>query len=195
MASYPKDQFDEFPRDLERIGAHRGPKPRGRGWIAVAWAALAALVLIVAGLAGLNRLMGIDIGLPIFDDAPNASPTPTSAATMDPVTDPATIDPARGVTITILNATGTSGVQATIGDELAAAGWPVASRIVASEPVDDTFIYYSDPLNEDVARGVALALGLGEIRLVSPETFPGQPIVVGVGVDYLGPVPTEEPTQ
>ncbi len=195
MASYPKDQFDEFPRDLERIGAHRGPKPRGRGWIAFAWATLAALVLIVAGLAGLNRFMGIDIGLPIFDDAPSASPTPTAAATMDPVTDPAAIDPARGITITILNATGTSGVQTTIGDELAAAGWPVASRIAASEPVDDTFIYYSDPLNEDVARGVALALGLGEIRLVSPETFPGQPIVVGVGVDYLGPVPTEEPTQ
>lgn len=195
MASYPKDQFDELPRDLERIGAHRGPKARGRVWIAFAWAALAALVLIVAGLAGLNRFMGIDIGLPIFDDAPNASPTPTAAATMDPVTDPATIDPARGITITILNATGTSGVQTTIGDELAAAGWPVASRIVASEPVDDTFIYYSNPLDEDVARGVALALGLGEIRLVSPETFPGQPVVVGVGVDYLGSGSTEEPAQ
>ena len=133
MASYPKDQFDEFPRDLERIGAHRGPKPRSRGWIAFAWAALATLVLIVAGLAGLNRFMGIDIGLPIFDDAPNASPTPTAAATMDPVTDPATIDPARGVTITILNATGTSGVQATTRPT--AANQPGEKRSVSSAPL------------------------------------------------------------
>ncbi|MFZ2964175.1 MAG: LytR C-terminal domain-containing protein [Rhodoglobus sp.] len=194
MASYPKDQFDQLPRDLERIGAHRGPKRRGRGWIAFAWAALATLVLIVAGLFGLNRFMGIDVGLPIFDAAPTATPTPTAAPTADPVTDPATIDAARGIKITILNATGTSGVQTTVGDQLAAAGWPVSSRIVAAEPVDDTFVYYSDPLNEDVARGVVLALGLGEIRLVSPETFPGQPIVVAVGVDFLGPVPTAEPT-
>lgn len=195
MASYPKDQFDELPRDLERIGAHRGPKRRGRGWIAFAWAALATLVLIVAGLFGLNRFMGIDVGLPIFDEAPIATPTPTPTPTMDPVTDPATIDPARGIKITILNATGTSGVQTTVGDQLAAAGWPVTSRIAAAAPVDDTFIYYSDAANEDVARGVALALGIGEIRLVSPETFPGQPIVVAVGVDFLGPVPTEEPTE
>lgn len=195
MASYPKDQFDELPRDLERIGAHRGPKRRGRGWIAFAWAALATLVLIAGGLFGLNRFMGIDVGLPIFDAAPTATPTPTPTATMDPVTDPATIDPARAIKITILNGTGTSGVQNTVGDQLAAAGWPVTTRTTAAETVEDTFIYYSDPLNEDVARGVALALGIGEIRLVSPETFPSQPIVVAVGVDFLGPVPTEEPTE
>ena len=194
MASYPKDQFDQLPKDLERIGAHRGPMRRGRGWIGFAWAALATGVLIFGGLFALNRFMGIDVGLPIFDAAPRATPTPTPTPTMDPVTDPSTIDPAV-VKITILNATGTSGVQNTVGDQLAAAGWPVTSRIVAAEPVEDTFIYYSDPANEGIARGVALALGVGEIRLVSPETFPGQPIVVGVGADFLGPVVTDETTE
>lgn len=190
MASYPKDQFDQLPRDLERIGAHRGPKRRGRGWIGFAWAALATGVLIFGGLFAINRFLGIDIGLPIFDAAPSASPTPTPVATMDPVTDPSTIDPAV-IRITILNGTGTPGVQNT--DLLP--GWPVTSRTTAAETVEDTFIYYSDPLNEGIARGIVLALGLGEIRLVSPETFPSQPIVVAIGVDFLGPAPTPEPTE
>jgi hypothetical protein len=190
MASYPKDQFDQLPRDLERVGAHRGPKPRGRAWIGVAWAALATGVLILGSLFVIDRYFGIDTGIPIFAAPPTATPTPTPTPTAEPVTDPTTVDAAT-IRITVLNASGTPGVQTTVGDQLVAAGWPVASRINAAEPLDDTFIYFSDPANEGVARGLALLLGVGEVRLVPAETFPGQPIVVSVGADYVTPPAAE----
>ena len=56
MATFPQDQFDEVPAELKRVGAHRAPRPRGRGAIAFAWAALATGVLVVAGLYGLSRI-------------------------------------------------------------------------------------------------------------------------------------------
>lgn len=195
MASFPKDRFDELPKDLERVGAHRGPKRRGRGWIAFAWALLATGVLMFAGLFGVSRFLGIDVGIPLFEAPASPTPTPTPTPTMEPVTDPSTIDPAV-VKITILNATGTAGVQNTVGDQLAASGWPVTSRINAAEPIQNTFIYFSDPANEGIARGIAVALGLGEVRLVPADTFPGQPIVVSLGTDYVSPPePTEPPAE
>ena len=53
MANFPKDRFDAVPQDTHRIGAHRGPKRKGRGWIAFAWAVVATVLLTTAGLFGL----------------------------------------------------------------------------------------------------------------------------------------------
>ena len=50
MANFRTDQFDNLPEDVDRIGAHRGPKVKGRGWITFAWAILATAVLVVGGL-------------------------------------------------------------------------------------------------------------------------------------------------
>ncbi|MFF1875752.1 hypothetical protein, partial [Kitasatospora herbaricolor] len=51
---YPKDRFDTIPEDLHRVGAHRAPRARGRGWIGVGWAALATVVLVGLGVFGLS---------------------------------------------------------------------------------------------------------------------------------------------
>ena len=45
MANFPTDQFDELPDNVDRVGAHRGPKVKGRGWIFLGWAVLATVVL------------------------------------------------------------------------------------------------------------------------------------------------------
>ena len=59
----------------------------------------------------------------------------------------------------------------------------MGARTQASEKtVEKTLIYYSDPANEDVARGLVLALGVGDIRL--SDAFPGAPITVVLGADY-----------
>jgi hypothetical protein len=191
MASYPKDRFDELPEDLKRIGAHRGPKKKGGGWVGFAWAALATGVLIFGGLWGLTTIVGIDVGLPIFQPAATPTPTPTPTPTADPVLDPTTIDPARGVIkIAVLNGTPSAGLQNTVGDALGALGWTIDSRTNASSTdIESTTVYYSDPLNEDVARGLVLALGAGDVRLVTPETFPATPITIVIGADYPGAVP------
>jgi hypothetical protein len=191
MASYPKDRFDELPDDLTRVGAHRAPKRKGSAWIGFAWALLATGVLIFGGLFAISRVFDIDLGLPIFAQQSTPTPTPTPTPTMDPVLDPLAPEfVARGLKVIVLNGTMTSGLQTTVGADLTAKGWVVASAIPAgSRDVEETLVYYSDPANEDAARGIVVALGLGDIRLVPPETFPGAPITVVLGADFPGAAP------
>ncbi len=196
MASYPKDRFDQLPEDLARVGAHRAPRKRGRGWIGFAWAVLATGVLVFAGLFGISRFLNIDLGIGLFPAAVTPTPTPTPTPTMDPVTDPTTIDPARQLIITVLNGTPVVGLQSTVGSELAAAGWPIGTQANASvDDIEETFVYYTNPLDEDVARGLVVALGLGDIRLVDPGTVSSAPLTIVLGADYAGPQPSTEPTE
>ena len=58
MANFRTDQFDNLPDNPDRIGAHRGPKVKGRGWITFAWALLAVVVLVVGGLYVLSIFDG-----------------------------------------------------------------------------------------------------------------------------------------
>lgn len=191
MAAYPKDRFDQLPEDLKRIGAHRGPRKKGGGWIGFAWALLATGVLIFGGLWGLSKFVGVDVGLPIFQAAETPTPTPTPTPTADPVLDPTTIDPARGIRTVVLNGTQVVGIENTVGDALAAAGWTIDSRSRASQDnVEKTTVYYSDPANEDVARGLVVALGAGRIVLVNADAFPGSPLTIVIGLDYPGANPT-----
>ena len=187
--AYPKDRFDQLPDDLRRIGAHRGPGVRGRGWIGLAWAALATLLLVGGGIFTL-RVAGVDIDIP-FLSAPSSTPTPVATTPApppaEPVLDPATIDPARNIKTAIYNGTATAELQNTVGDALAAAGWVIDTRARAStSDVAKTTVYYSDAANEDVARGLVVALGVGDIRLVPVETFPGTPVTIVIGLDYPG---------
>lgn len=182
MAKYPSDQFDDIPADLARVGAHRAPPKSGRGWITFAWAALATGVLVVAGTFGLNILRGLSF----LGDEPTASATPSAEVTMDPVLDPKTIDKARKITITLLNGTTTTGLQTTAAKALV--GWPIGARLVATERDEETTIaYYSDPANEDVARGIILALGTGEVR--ESTAYAGASVTVVLGADYLAIAP------
>ncbi|EAR24901.1 hypothetical protein A20C1_06456 [marine actinobacterium PHSC20C1] len=186
MASYPKDRYDELPDDVERVGAHRGPKRRGRGWIGFAWALLATGILVFGGLFALSQYLGDDLGIPFFasPEEPVSTPKPTEA--VEPLTDPATIDPARALVIDLLNGTSENGLQATVADELRTAGWPMGSATPASaRDIEDTFIYYSNPGDEDVASGLVSTLGVGEIRLVEADVFPAAHITIVLGSDYL----------
>ncbi|MBH0053497.1 MULTISPECIES: LytR C-terminal domain-containing protein [unclassified Salinibacterium] len=198
MASYPKDRFDELPEDVDRIGAHRGPKRRGRGWIGFAWALLATGVLVFGGLFALSQYLDDDLGIPFFAAPEEPAVNPEPAETVAPVTDPATIDPERALTIDVLNGTPESGLQTTVFDELTAAGWPTGSAAPASSrDIEDTYVYYSNPDDEDVASGLVAAIGRGEIRLVEDDIFPGVELTVVIGTDYLAPAveATEEPTE
>ncbi len=190
MVSYPKDQFDAVPTEVQRVGAHRAPARKGRGWIGFAWAVLATGVLVFAGLFGVSRFLGVDVGVPFF--AAEATPTPTAipTPTAEPLTDPATIDPARHISITVLNGTVMAGLEATVAADLTEAGWPVGSSTSASDnAIAETIVYYSDPANEDVARGLVGAIEAGQIRLVPAETFPGAPITLVLGADFPGATP------
>lgn len=183
MARFPQDEFDSIPNDLERVGAHRAPRGKGRAWINVGLGILASAVLVVAGLYGLSRLdPNFTIDLPDFDEVaaePTASPLPVA----EPVTDPSTVSTDPELTLSVLNGTETTGQQDVAGDQLAAAGWPdpVRARAAASD-IETTTIYYWNADFEGLARGIADVLGVGTVVL--SDAYQGAPITVLIGADY-----------
>jgi hypothetical protein len=183
MATFPQDQFDTLPDDLLRVGAHRGPKVRGRGWIAFAWAVLATGVLIAVGLFLVSRLDdSFSFELPNASSGQSSSPEVAAPTTAEPVTDPNSILD-RNITITVLNGTDVTGLENDAATVLTDASWTVGSQTTSTaSDIVTTVVYYSDPINEDVARGVALTLGIGEVS--QSDAFVGAPVTVVVGTDF-----------
>jgi hypothetical protein len=183
--SFHPDRFDEIPSDLERVGAHRVPGKRGRGWIGFAWAALATLVLVGVGVGALFVLNDkLSLGAGSGSSAPSAEAPPSETAV--PVVEP-TVDPALAVTV--LNGTPTAGLAAAVGDTLAAAGWNVTTRSnAATEDVVDSTVYYSDPALEGAALGAAASVPGAGIALSQDFVDLGQAsLVVVIGSTF--PVP------
>lgn len=196
MAASGQDRFDRIPDQPGRVGAHRGPATRGRGWFTLLWALLATVALVFGGLFVLSRWLDVDFGLPIFAQ-PTVEPTAPAVTTPPPpVTTAADLDPARGITIIVLNGTPLPGLQDTVWQQLADEGWPVTSRANAADrEIKDTVVYYSDRADEDVARGLAASLGVGEIRQVGADTYPGARLTIVLGTDHpLVPQPEPAPT-
>jgi hypothetical protein len=186
MASFPKDRFDDLPSDLVRVGAHRAPRKKGGGWIGFAWAALATLVLTVGGLFVLSLIdpgVRFEIpGVPVASE-PTETPSEETTPTAIPLTDPATIDPARNISITVLNGSSVEGQEDVAGQALSALGWPVGSLATAStSDIEKTLVYYSNPADEEIARGLVQALGVGDVR--ESTAFLGAPLTIVLGSDY-----------
>jgi hypothetical protein len=185
MAAFPQDQFDEIPSDLARVGAHRAPAKRGRGWIRFGWAALATAVLVIAGLFGLSLLNpDFKLDLPFAGSTPSSTPTISATPTAEPVTDPTKVDPALHLSISVLNGSKTDGQQDKAGDVIKAAGWPDPARANSTTRSEKTTtIYYSSAAFEGIARGMAVLLGVGTVQL--SDAFPGAPVTIVIGDDYV----------
>jgi hypothetical protein len=189
MATLPRDQFDDIPEDLHRVGAHRAPAKKGRGWLAFLWAVLATVILVAGGLFVLSRVT--DFSLPFFPEQQTPTPTPTPVITAEPVTDPVTWSTENpelwaALTVSVLNGTPTQGLANVAGDQLAAASWPDPARANASARDEETtIVYYSSEEYEGVARGMAQLLGVTEVEL--SEAFPGATVTIVLGADYVPP--------
>jgi len=192
MARYAPDRFDEIPRELGRVGAHRTARRRGRGAIALAWGALASGFLVVAALWGLSLISDrVTFGFPSFDAAePSAAPTETPSPTpsVDPITDPSLVELPAGFTITILNGAGVTDLGDAARDLIVAPGWPVGTVTSAGQDdLTETVVFYSDPALEGVALGMTVLLGAGVIEL--SDAFPGAPITITLGADFAAVAP------
>lgn len=178
---YPRDRFDEIPDDLKRVGAHRAPRPRGRGWMIVGWAALATVVLVGAGIFGLSVING-NIS---FHGTPGSAtrsqtPTPTPTPTIVPTVNPA-------LQVNVLNGTSTEGLAQNVGDKLKAAGWKIAA--LANADRDDlatTIVYYGNPANQAAALAVAQSLPGATIQQSNAFDDTGADITVVIGANYTG---------
>ncbi|SDY40348.1 LytR C-terminal domain-containing protein [Herbiconiux ginsengi] len=181
MARFPEDSFDHLPAHRERVGAHRGPRPRGRGWIVVAWAALATALLVGGGVTYLavinNNIQFTDAFGGTSTAAPSDTPTPTP--TITPVTD-------GTLAVTVLNGTDNVGLAGRVGQAAIAGGWNVGTMANASSTdFATTTVYYEDPANEGAALGLAQLLGNAATEQSS--TFQGAALTVVLGTDYAGP--------
>lgn len=180
MAS-EKDRFDALPRTRGRVGAHRGPRTRGLGWMWFLVALVAAVALVFGTLRVVATLMNREF--PWLTE-PTSSPTATETVAPPEITDPTQIDPARGITIIVLNGTPKAGLQDTLYQQLADAGWPMKSKGNAGNRQQlDTLVLYSNPADVDIARGLVDTLGVGQIQSVDANQYPGAAITIVIGED------------
>ena len=178
--SYPKDRFDDIPKDLERVGAHRAPRKRGRGWIAFGWAALATVVLVVTGAVG-HHAAEQRAGL---GSRRHRAPTDDGSATA--TAEPDAVDPT--LSITVLNGTTTAGLAGRGRRHAARPGWTVGATSNAEQAgLTDTVVYYADPTLEGAARGLAAAPPGRRRRALAGLRGAGAQLVVVVGTDYEPP--------
>jgi len=180
---FPRDRFDEIPADIERVGAHRAPRPRGRGWIAFGWAALATVILVGAGVFGLSLINGA-ISFTGKTPTGSATSTPTPTATPTPTVVP-TVDPS--LTVNVLNGTATAGLGAKVSDVLTAAGWKVGAVANADmNTLTDTIVYYADATKEGAALGIAQSLPGARIQNTQDFADSGADLTVVIGSNYTG---------
>lgn len=192
MATSPRDRFDDLPADLVRVGAHRAPARPGRGWIAFAWAALATGVLVLGGLYALSLVNpAISFQLPSFgDDGGDPDVIETTAPPVEPITDPALVDPELAVSFSILNASPTDGQHIAADLQLQQAGWPadsISRANAAQRDVEVTAIYFNGAQYEGVARGIATILGTDLENVRNSDAYLGAPITIVLGADYDPP--------
>jgi hypothetical protein len=184
-----RDRFDAVPDDLHRVGAHRAKAHWAQGWVNVAWAVGAIIVLSVAGLWGLSQVNSdFEFGLPFLtasdEELPDAPPDPDAPEAVEPMLDPQ-------IAVTVINGTETAGLSNTVGDYLVAQGWEgaafgVGARVNASTTdVETTQVIYNNPENEAAARAMLESIGVGE--LVLANTYPASPLAVLLGSDFVLP--------
>jgi cytoskeletal protein RodZ len=197
---YPKDRFDRVPENLQRVGAHRPAKSRGRGWIGLLWALLAVVILVGLGVLGLFVVNG-NINVTSLGSGMNGTPSATASVAPTPTasaparshtprstptpTLTATVDPALNVTV--LNGTPTRGLATSVGKTLSSDGWRVGTVGNASRgDVTRTVVYYSDAANREAALGVVKSLTGADATAVLSRAFAGSgaDLVVVIGSDY-----------
>ncbi|WOF23874.1 LytR C-terminal domain-containing protein [Microbacterium betulae] len=176
-STYPRDRFDEVPHESGRVGAHRAENPGMRGVVVFLWAAVATIVLVIAGVLGFLYLSQQG-ALPAPTDDP--APVETTAAAID-----------TSYTVLVLNGTATEGLDDEVAAELVAAGFAedlVIPTDSSSTDFAETTVYYADAVDEAVARGVAEAIGASEVvqsTAYQNENPEQKELTVVVGLDRV----------
>lgn len=185
-----------------RTGAHR---PHRGPWrdIGPVVAVLVAVVVIGLGAWALTRSTASTIQSSGTDDAGSVSqgtPPPTapttgstagtaSATTSGGAGSPTSSTPTssvdRSIPVTVLNATRTSGLAASVAATLRSSGWTVPTTDNYRKAQPPTTVYYADPAQRATAQAVAKDVG-GDPRVTQSAEFDAGRITVVIGADYAG---------
>lgn len=171
---FPRDRFDDVPRDSARVGAHRAPPPRLRWLVILLWWVLAVVVLTAAGIfafLALSNTQAIDL----------PEPPPTAEQTEE-------VEGVLDTDYFVLVVNGTPEVEAAdaVRETVLGAGW--SEDMVADLPADvtdfeTTTVFYVDTEDEAAARGLAEELGVDAIAQSADfdeQSEGGLTVVVGL---------------
>lgn len=171
--NFPRDRFDEIPRDPSRVGAHRAPRPRLRWLVALLWWLLTVVLLTTGGIFAFLALSNTGT------IEPPASPTASAPADVDAELDTTAF-------VVVLNGTATADAADAVEAELLTAGWADDSVAVFDSTTTDfatTTVFYVSEDDRARAKGVAEAIGGAEVEQSAEfeaQSEGGFTIVVGL---------------
>ncbi|WP_304661700.1 LytR C-terminal domain-containing protein [Arthrobacter sp. zg-Y238] len=209
MSQYPRDEFDKVPETSARQGVHRERliPSRSNGLGLLITVGVLALLIGLAAFLVLPRL-GIGTGSDdpsaaaqapapasasasaaatptpeVESDAASPSPTPASTPTPTPTPKPTPTPTVPAVDrtqpVAVFNASGVTGLGASVSGRMSAAGWAVGT--VANwggAPQQGSGVYYSSP--ELAANAQEIGAQLGIPALETPG-FTGVTVILGPG--------------
>ncbi|WP_201521677.1 LytR C-terminal domain-containing protein [Gulosibacter hominis] len=187
MANYPKDRFDEFPKSVQRRGAHRAPRTRLSklgSWLI----ALASVLVLVAIGVGVMWAIDRQVQFTASLGSNKAQPTQSASATPTPTPTPTetTPEPDKTMPVTVLNGEGSGGLATAGSDLLTADGWTIAD-VGDADSYDNptTMVYVASEEELPTAEAVVATLGFGAAAVNTDYAAPGTVVVV-LGDDSLG---------
>ncbi|MFM6939427.1 MAG: LytR C-terminal domain-containing protein [Rhodoluna sp.] len=166
-----KFPLDEFDSAVSHGGRHRVRRTRRIRVLEFLRILVVGLVVAVVGYFGLK-----------FVDATNLFTAPSA-----PVETISATDIAKGLEITILDATGTAGVADKVATALVGSGFNVTSAgdlggdSSSNSKVDQTIVYYFDSGNKAAATVIAKALGAYPVK---QSTAYAGAVTIVIGADY-----------
>lgn len=191
------DRYDDVGHDPTYVGTHRRERSSWSLFAPIGIGLGVVVVLVLAGLWFVDRsddYLAIDaLDVPVIaGEAPGESPDeslvaaePEAAVDAEPVRDPTQID-TEGLTLTVLNGTGTAGLAARAGERLVAAGWPEPTATNAdSADVAESVVAYQEDADRGIALGIAEILGVPADQVVQTAAYPGARVTVLLGANYV----------
>lgn len=172
--SYPRDRFDDVPRDPERVGAHRAPRPRMRWLVLALWWILAVAVLTGGGILAFLALSNVE-----SIDLPDPPATEQREASPEGVID-------TDYFVLVLNGTSEAEASDEVRQQVLDAGWGenmVADLASDATDFQTTTVFYVDEEDEAAAIGLADELGISSVDQSADfdeQSEGGLTVVVGV---------------
>lgn len=173
------DRFDRFER-TSRAGVHRAPAGRGAGLARVLWVLLATAVLTVIGIL-LIVIGPKNILFPSVDGSGVASSRPATSQVAAEVN--------AETSITVLNGTQRDGLGEAVSGAIRDAGWGMVEYTGNADErtTEISAVFYSDPQNEALAKGLGEKLGGVFYYLREDYAIHETQLVVLLGENYVGP--------
>lgn len=172
----PLDRFDKLPKS-GRVGVHRVVGRPRRFWIYLVSALLGVALLTAVGVIAIQVTGANLTGL--AEEAPKPK---KAAPTITPELDPT-------APVVVFNGTPMASFETVVDGLITQNGWGqmLFSGPAASNDVQISAVFYSDPADE--AAALALANELGGVSIFQTNEYDeyGARLLVLLGADYAGP--------